>query len=204
MTMSEPNPVQARRLTRLLIPGLLAIVGACASPSRDLPKDSPPEVRSELIRGDAGDLVLFQEVLVHAPVSEVWDAYTTDEGWRSWASPVVSIDLRIGGMIQTHYGQGAAIGDPGTNTLHILNYVPNRLLTLQAEVEERWPAIMKEDAHTLMNVIVFEDLGGAQTRIQSYGTGYRDTDAYGELLDFFIPANEGLFGVLKSKLEGPK
>ena len=185
---------------------LLAV--ACASPTVraiDIPllpqATAAPEIRSELIRGQAGDLTLLQEALVHAPVADVWAAYTTDAGWRTWAAPAVEIDLRVGGTIRTHYGQDAKIGDPGTNTIHILNCVPERLLTLQAELGENWPEIMKEDAENLMNVIVFEDLAGEATRILSYGTGYRDTEEYTALMDFFIPANEGLFEVLKQQLE---
>lgn len=158
-------------------------------------------IQSQLIKTDSNDLILLQEVVVEAPVEEVWNAYTTEEGWRSWASPVVEIDLRAGGTIRTHYGADAKIGDPGTNTLHILNYVPLRLLTLQAEVEDRWPEVMKQDAGNLMNVIIFESPTPAQTRILSYGVGYRDSEAYTELMNFFIPANEGLFKVLKSSLE---
>ena len=83
-----------------------------------------------------------------------------------------------------------------------MNYVPERLLTLQAELNEGWPDIMKEDAEHLMNVIVFEPTGEQSTRILSYGVGYRDLEAYLELMDFFIPANEGLFELLKAHLEG--
>ena len=158
-------------------------------------------IRSELLRTDANELVLVQEVLVNAPVAAVWNSYVTEEGWTAWASPVAKIDLRAGGTIQTQYDPAASIGDPGTNTLHILNYVPERLLTLQADVSERWPAVMQEDAEHLMNVIIFESLGDATTRISSYGVGYHDSPAYDELMDFFIPANEGLFAKLKQVLE---
>jgi len=158
-------------------------------------------IQSRLIKTESEDLVLLQEVIVEAPVKEVWEAYTTEEGWKEWASPAVEIDLHAGGMIRTHYGAGAKIGDPGTNVLHIVNYVPERLLTLRAEVEERWPEVMKQDAGNLMNVIVFEPRGVQRTKILSYGVGYKDTEAYDKLMEFFIPANEGLFQVLKDKLE---
>jgi len=168
------------------------------------PKEAAPiglAIQSRLIKTDSEDLVLLQEVIVEASVEKVWAAYTTEDGWRAWASPAVEIDLRAGGMIRTHYGAGARVGDPGTNTLHIVNYVPERLLTLRAEVEERWPEVMKQDSVNLMNVIVFESMGENRTRILSYGVGYKDTEAYAQLMEFFIPANEGLFQVLKDHLE---
>jgi uncharacterized protein YndB with AHSA1/START domain len=159
------------------------------------------EVRSEVVKTDTGELVLVQEILIEAPVARVWEAYATSDGWMAWAVPLAEVDLRAGGTIRTHYGADAEIGDPGTITLHIVNYVPERVLTLQAEVSDRWPDVMKEDAGNLMNVIVFEELGESETRVRSYGVGYRDLPAYDELMEFFIPANEGLLSKLKQHLE---
>jgi len=180
---------------------LLLALAACQSTVPQVDEAAGAEIQSRLVKTIAGDLILVQEVLIEAPVRDVWAAYTTEAGWRAWASPAVKIDLRAGGLIQTHYGQGAEIGDPGTNTIHILNYVPERVLTLRADVEERWPKVMQEDADHLMNVIVFEALGAGRTKILSYGVGYRDSVAYNELMGFFVPANEGLFQVLKDYLE---
>jgi uncharacterized protein YndB with AHSA1/START domain len=158
-------------------------------------------VRSEVLKTDAGELVLVQELVVNAPVARVWEAYSTSQGWMAWAAPLAEVDLRIGGEIRTHYGADAKIGDPGTNVLHIVNYVPGRVLTLQAELSERWPEVMKEDAGNLMNVIVFGAEGESETRIRSYGVGYRDLPEYDKLMEFFIPANEGLLQKLKEHLE---
>jgi len=92
----------------------------------------------------------------------------------AWAAPLAEVDLRAGGTIWTHDGPEAKIGDPGTNILHIVNYVPERVLTLQAELSDRWPDVMKADAGNLMNVIVFDVVSDAEKHIRSYGVGYRD------------------------------
>ncbi len=160
-----------------------------------------PQIESRVMKTEAHELILVQEVVVEAPIAKVWGAYTTGAGWMAWASPHAEVDLRAGGTIRTHYGSDAKIGDPGTNTLHIVNYVPERVLTLRAEVSDRWPDVMKEDEGNLMNVIVFDAMGESVTRIQSYGVGYRDLPAYDDLMKFFIPANEGLFQKLKAHLE---
>jgi uncharacterized protein YndB with AHSA1/START domain len=156
---------------------------------------------SQLISSANQELILLQELRIQAPVSKVWQAYTTDDGWKSWASPVVKIDLRNGGSIKTHYVEGAKIGDAGTNTLNIINYVPERVLTLQAELSINWPDIMQEDAENLMNVIIFESIDESTTKIMSYGVGYKDTSAYRDLMAFFIPANESLLEKLRKNLE---
>lgn len=166
-----------------------------------LPEEASRHIESQIVKTDAGERILVQEVLVEAPIADLWQAYTTSAGWMAWASPLAEVDLRAGGTIRTHYGPDAKIGDPGTNTLHIVNYVPERVLTLRAELSERWPEVMKEDAGNLMNVIVFDAQGESLTRLQSYGVGYRDLPEYDDLMNFFISANEGLFKKLKEHVE---
>ena len=159
------------------------------------------EVETLVSTTPAGEKVVTHEIVIDAPVAKVWDSFTTVGGWTSWASPLAEIDLQAGGTIRTHYDREAAIGDPGTNVLRIVNYVPHRVLTLQADVEPNWPELMKDDAEHLMNVIVFEALDEQRTKVLSYGVGYRDTPAYEELLAFFIPANEKLYRELEANLE---
>ena len=142
---------------------------------------------------------MIQEVSFRAPVEDVWKAYTTAEGWTAWASPKAEIDLRVGGTIRTAYR--GEIGGRYTNTLHIVNYVPERLLTLRAELSSNWPEIMQEDAESLSNVILFEETEDGVTRIQSFGIGYSDAPEYDQLMSFFIKANKGLYENLRTYLE---
>lgn len=162
-------------------------------------RDEP--VLSRVQTTEAGERILVQEVWIDAPPEEVWPAYTTNEGYAAWAAPVVEVDLRVGGTIRTHYVPTAKLGDAGTNTLHIVNYVPNELITLRADVAPNWPEVMKQDGDKLTNVILFDRLPGDATRIRSYGIGYRDTPEYDDLLTFFRAANDRLHHALKAWVE---
>ena len=142
--------------------------------------------------------------MVDAPVDAVWAAYTTAEGWRGWAAPAAQVDLRPGGTIRTHYGPDAKIGDPGTIVLHIVNYVPQRILTLRAEQQDNWPEAMKRDADHLMNVIVFDAVSDRRPRISSYGVGYGAAPEYDEMLGFFSNANRGLYEKLIAHLKAER
>ena len=183
-------------VTRLKVMWVLVLVAVAGQTAA-----ADDSIQSEVLTTGAGELILAQEVVIEAPVSAVWKAYTTSAGWMAWAAPLVEMELRAGGTIRTHYGEGAQIGDPGTNVLHIVNYVPERVLTLRAEMSERWPEVMKEDAGNLMNVVVFETMGESKPGVSSYGVVYGDLPAYDDLMQFFIPANEGLLGKLKKHLE---
>jgi hypothetical protein len=93
------------------------------------------------------------------------------------------------------------IGGDNTNALHIINYVPYRLLTLKADVSRNWPEIMQKDAEKLSNVVVFDEISDGITRIQSFGIGYTDAPEYDQMMSFFIKANESPYQNLRTYLE---
>lgn len=183
----------------------LLILTAC-SPSEALTQDASAqgnnkEISSKVDSTAAGELILTQEVIVHAPLETVWDAYTTEAGWAKWSTPLVSMDFRVGGTIKTNYNAEGTLGDETTNTLFIRNYVPYKLLTLQADLAPNWPEFMKEDVEDLYNLTLFEHLSEQKTRIISYGMGYKNNEKYLGLMDFFIQGNEYSYQQLKKALE---
>ncbi|MGB0715832.1 MAG: SRPBCC domain-containing protein [Phycisphaerae bacterium] len=174
---------------------------ALAEPTEKTEDNSTTAISSKIEETKAGELILVETVLIAAPVDKVWAAYTTTAGYTSWAAPVAEIDFRVGGTIRTHYDKDAKIGDPKTNTVRILNYVPRKVLTLQADVSDNWPDIMKEQAEYLYNVILFEKISPNSTRLTSYGLGYRDNPEMRNLMKFFVRANKGLYANLLKAVE---
>ena len=190
---------------------ILATATSCAPlAERHSADESPSEsaaeaasaIASRVLETAAGELILIQEATFEAPRRAVWDAYTTAEGWQSWAAPHASVDLQIGGKILTNYAPNGTLGGPGTNTLTIVSYVPEELLTLKADVSQNWPEILKQDADRLSNVIVFHKLSDTRSKVVSYGIGYGNSPEHKKLLEFFTGANEGLLRKLKGVLEG--
>ncbi|MFK7736784.1 MAG: SRPBCC domain-containing protein, partial [Pirellulaceae bacterium] len=86
------------------------------------------KVQTKIEKGDNGDIFLEHEMVLNAPVSKVWAAYTSTEGWRAWVAPVANVDLKIGGLIKTNYRADGKLTDDDAITLHIVNYVPERIL----------------------------------------------------------------------------
>lgn len=150
------------------------------------------------------ELALIQEFIVNVPIDSVWNAYSTKKGWESWAVSIAEIDFKINGLIQTNYNKDGKIGDDSTITLHILNYVPNRMITLQAEISENFPEFMKEDEKDLYNVILFEELDISKTKVTSFGIGYKNNEKYKSLMQFFVKGNEQSYINLISYLETGK
>ncbi|WP_127138814.1 SRPBCC family protein [Flagellimonas oceanensis] len=163
-------------------------------------KDSQ-RVISTIDSTQSPELVLIQEFTVKAPLDKVWSAYTTKEGWENWAVPLAEVDFKVGGTIKTNYNKDGAIGDNTTITTHIINYVPEKLITLQAEITDNFPDFMKKEAEDFYNVIYFNELEDGNTQVESFGIGYKNTPKYLELINYFIPANEQTLMSLMNYLE---
>ncbi|MEM7367668.1 MAG: SRPBCC domain-containing protein [Bacteroidota bacterium] len=173
-------------------------------PSLHAQTDTSPyasRIISKIDTSKSGELFLIQEVTVHAPVEDLWHAYSTEEGWRSWSTPLVQMEFKVNGTILSNYNVSGSIGDSTTNTLRIINHVPFRILTLQADISKNWPEFMKEDVDDLYNVNIFEALSDNKSRLTSYGIGYKNTDKYQQLMGFFIKGNEWSFHKLLQYLE---
>ena len=52
-----------------------------------------------------GNHVLRHEITIVAPLQEVWNAFTTTEGLKSFVAPVASIDLKVGGIWEASYNR---------------------------------------------------------------------------------------------------
>jgi len=150
------------------------------------------------------ELVLIQEFNINVSIDSVWNAYTTKRGWESWAVALAEINLKNGGLIRTNYNKNGKIGDSTTIVLHVKNYVPKKLITLQAELTKNFPEFMKADEKDLYNIVYFESIDPKITKVTSYGIGYKNNAKYKSLMQFFIKGNAMSYVNLISYLETGK
>ena len=170
-----------------LLPILIALISISSIYAQD---QAVKRVTSTIDSSMTGELVLIQEFDVKASLEEVWKAYTTAEAWKKWVAPLAEVDLKIGGQFRANYNKEGTIGDSTTIINNIINYVPHRLITLQAELSEHFPEFMKADSKRLFNVVYFDPIDELTTNVKSYGIGYKNNNKYKALLKFFISGNE--------------
>lgn len=164
-------------------------------------KVTDENISSKIDTLPSGELMLTQSIIINASVDNLWKAYTTAEGWKKWVTPVVDIDFRINGTIKSNYDSTSKIGDKGTIVNHILNYIPYKQITMQAELEENFPQFMKGEEKNLYSIVYFEKLRKNKTKLIVYGIGYKNEKQWRDLLKFFIQANEMTLNKLKTILE---
>lgn len=146
-----------------------------------------------------GERVLEQSVIVEAPVARVWDAFTTTEGFRSWAAPVAAVDFRLGGIIEAAYDRNGRIGAPGNIRNEIVAYVPHRMLAIrnvQAPPNTPFDAATFQRVHT---VNLFEPLSPTRTRITVTQPGFGAGASYDGVYTFFAAGNRWSLEQLKRR-----
>src|ERR1700686_5275825 len=86
------------------------------------------EIHASVVSMTSGERAVRVEATLSQPAETTWKFFSTEDGLRCWAAPVIRLDLRIGGSLQTNYDKAAIIGDPGTISLAILNYVEKEIM----------------------------------------------------------------------------
>jgi uncharacterized protein YndB with AHSA1/START domain len=116
----------------LILAGALAGAGVAEAPFNHSWREFP-QVSNSGFTEASGDRAMQLSIEVPAPAHEVFLAFTTSEGFSSWAVPVALVDFRIGGYIEASYDPAAKPGDPNNIRNRILAYVPDRVLVIKNE-----------------------------------------------------------------------
>jgi len=162
------------------------------------------EVKNTSFRDAEGHRVQQLEIVVTAPVTKVWDAFTTDKGFTSWAVPVAHITLGNDGMMESSYLPAAKIGDPDNIRNQIVAYVPERLLVIHNVHVPKGAPFKPEFIDKIRTVMEFQDLGDGRTRITESGVGYGEGADFDAMYKHFSDGNAEEFGQLaKSFISGP-
>jgi len=75
---------------------------------------------------DADERVLRAELIVQAPVNDVWRAWTTNEGVRSFFAPGSHVEPRVDGAYEIFFNPSAPPGWRGTDGMRVLVFEPQK------------------------------------------------------------------------------
>jgi uncharacterized protein YndB with AHSA1/START domain len=164
----------------------------------------PIEVKDTSFRGADGHRIQQISVVVDAPPTEVWKAFTTDEGFTRWAVPVAHITLGNDGMMESSYKLSSKIGDPDNIKNLIVAYLPEKLLVIRNIHVPKGAPFDPVLIGTLRTVISFEPMDGGKTRVTEAQIGYGDGPGYASMYQHFRDGNaEELQSLAQSFVTGP-
>jgi uncharacterized protein YndB with AHSA1/START domain len=185
---------------RFALPALIAALFASTPTHAALPEGVTET--SYVLPG--GERVLELAIEVPAGVRDVWGAWATSDGYRTWAAPVAHIDLRAGGMIESSYDPAAKVGQRNNIRNQILALVPERLLLMR---NVQAPAKTPFDAPTFQKTqtaLLLTPLGDQRTRVTVVNSGYGTGAPWDGVYEFFRQGNAWVLAQLRARFEnGP-
>jgi uncharacterized protein YndB with AHSA1/START domain len=125
---------------------------------------------------------------VAASVEEVWKAWATAEGQKSWMVAHSEVDLRVGGSMRTHYDPKGTLGDPGTIENTIISYEPQRMLSMKVHrAPQNFP--FPNAVKAMWSVVYLEPEGAQATRVRIVSLGFGSDEESKAMRAFFDRGN---------------
>jgi len=145
----------------------------------------------------------INEATINAPVAAVWKVWASGEAYKSLGVAQADVDLRVGGLIRSHYSSTGVLGDDETVVNRILAYEPQRMIATRIEHPPKsFP--FKEAWKTVWTVITLTDLGNNQTHIRAASIGFGTDEESIAMRRFFETGNGSTLKTLQNRLEGKK
>jgi uncharacterized protein YndB with AHSA1/START domain len=148
-----------------------------------------------------GDEPQVAEIIIKAPVADVWKVLSTADGFKKLGVAQCEMDFRVGGLIRTHYSAKGTIGDEGTIENEILSYDPLRMVSIRVKKPPKGFPFSEQTWKGTWTVITLTDLGDGRTHFRIAGMGYPDTDEGKKMREFFKAGNSWSLEKLRSELE---
>lgn len=137
-----------------------------------------------------GEKFLRFELVLDTSLQAVWDAFVLDSEFTKWAVTHARIDLRVGGLVQTHYKKNAKIGDPGTISFMISNYLPMELITYKIFLNESFPEKCRNEDDNLQEIVQFYKLKDNTTKVVSSMIGWGKGEEWDDIYRKFEMGNK--------------
>jgi uncharacterized protein YndB with AHSA1/START domain len=149
----------------------------------------------------AAERAIDKEVVVAAPVDQVWATWTTREGIRSFFAPEAVVEPRVGGLFEMQFDPGAAPGDRGADGMRFMALQPPRMLSFEWNAPPSLPAARAQRTFVVVRLVPVDD---KTTRVTLHHTGWGDGGEWDRAYSYFDRAWGGVLGNLKKRFDsGP-
>lgn len=130
----------------------------------------------------AGLRVLREEVIVPAPVSDVWTAWSTTEGIRTFFAPDGLVEPRVDGRYEIWFLPDAPKGQRGDEGTHVLQHEPEHRLAFTWTAP---PSIPTVRAQKTIVTLDFEARDSGHTLVRLTHLGWGEGPEWDRAFDYF-------------------
>ena len=137
------------------------------------------------MQGQNTERVIRDEVIIEASIDEVWWAWTTAEGARSFFAPACNIEPRVNGAYEMLFDLEAEPGLRGGEGMRILALQPPWMLSFTWNAPPSLPTVRGQMTHV---VVRLAEVGPGQTRVTLSHDGWGNGGEWDEAFAYFSRA----------------
>jgi len=134
------------------------------------------------VAGTDADRAIAGEVVVDAPISDVWKAWTTEEGIRSFFAPGCRIELRVDGPYEMFFLQDGEPGQRGGEGVKFLAIQPEKMLSFTWNAPPHLAEVRKQWTHVVLR---FFEIEGGRTKLTLRHDGWGEGGEWDEAFAYF-------------------
>jgi uncharacterized protein YndB with AHSA1/START domain len=142
------------------------------------------------------DRILRKEMVVPATLEEVWNAWTTTEGVKTFFASAAKVELVIGGPFEIYFLLHSRRGSRGSEGCRVLSYVPPKMLSFSWNAPPEFGELRK--THTIV-VVRLEDGGRGKVKVLLSQHGWGKGKEWDRLYEYFDKAWANVLGNLKKR-----
>lgn len=128
------------------------------------------------------DREIRKEIIVDAPRHAVWEAWTTEQGVKTFFAPDARVELREGGAYEMYFMPDAPPGSRGGDGCQVLGFEAPERLRITWNFPPSIPAIRNE---YIVVEVRFEEVDAAHTRVRLVHSGWRDGEDWDRGFEYF-------------------
>ena len=149
----------------------------------------------------AEERALHKEVVVKAPIGDVWNAWTTTEGIKTFFAPDARVEARPDGPFEIYFNPYAEPGLKGADNMRFLALQPPVMLSYTWNAPPSLPEARKQRTSV---VVRFKSVGIDHTQVTLTHSGWGDGGEWDKTYAYFDKAWERVLGNLQKRFaEGP-
>lgn len=144
---------------------------------------------------------IHEVITVKASVEEVWHAWTTTDGIKTFFAPDAEVELRVDGPFQIYMNPYAAPGMKGADEMRIIGFQDEKMLSFTWNAPPSLPTARKQRTVVIVRLIA---RGDSLTDVSIYHVGWGEGDEWDKAFDYFSKAWPNVLKNLKKRFdEGP-
>lgn len=131
------------------------------------------------------DRVIRGEVIVEASVDAVWEAWTSEEGIKTFFAPACNVDLRVDGLYEILFTPDAEPGQRGAEGMRIMAFQPKKMLAFTWNAPHDLPNVRDQVTHVVIRLF---ELPEGRTRVTLAHDGWGEGEEWDKAFAYFVRA----------------